>query len=100
SSSSLKSTLFSAFRSTVTTADGLAFLERVWTREEKIPGLTLAEPDEATMALELAVRSVPNAAAILEQQRARFTNPDRKARFEFVMPALSDKRETRDSFFR
>ena len=43
-------------------------------------GLTLAEPDEATMALELAVRSVPSASAILEEQRGRFTNPDRKAR--------------------
>ena len=26
-------------------------------------------------------------------------NPDRKARFEFVMPALSDRPETRDAFF-
>ena len=98
-SSSLKSTYFSAFRSVVTTAGGIGFLERVWRRREKIPGLTLAEPDEATMALELAVRSVPAAAAILEEQRGRFMNPDRKARFEFVMPALSDRAETRDAFF-
>src|SRR5262249_31745629 len=61
-SSSMKSTYFSAFRTTVTTPDGVALLQRVWKREEKIPGLTLAEPDEATMALELAVRSVPQAA--------------------------------------
>src|SRR5262249_24557107 len=52
-SSSMKSTYFSAFRSTVTTPEGIAFLERVWRRQEKIPGLTLAEPDEASMALEL-----------------------------------------------
>jgi aminopeptidase N len=51
------------------------------------------------MALDLAVRSVPNAAAILEQQRERFTNPDRKARFEFVMPALAADAPTRDRFF-
>jgi aminopeptidase N len=100
SSSSLKSTYFSAFRSTVTTPAGVAFLERVWKRQEKIPGLVLAEPDEATMALELAVRSVPTAAAILEEQRGRFTNPDRKARFEFVMPALSADVATRDLFFK
>ena len=97
--SSLKSTYFSAFRNTVTTPEGVGFLERVWRRTEKVPGLTLAEPDEATMALELAVRSVPNAAAILEEQRGRFQNPDRKARFEFVMPALSATPETRDAFF-
>ena len=67
----------------------------------QIPGLTLAEPDEATMALELAVRGrYPAAATILEEQRDRFTNPDRKARFEFVMPALSERprrRATRSS---
>ena len=95
----MKSTYFSAFRSVVTTPEGVRFLERVWRRQEKIPGLTLAEPDEAGMALDLAVRSVPTAASILEEQRGRFMNPDRKARFEFVMPALSDRAETRDSWF-
>ena len=98
-SSSMKSTYFSAFRSMATTRDGLAFLERVWRRQEKIPGLTFAETDEAAMALELAVRSVPSADAILEEQRGRFTNPDRKARFEFVIPAMSGRQETRDAFF-
>jgi aminopeptidase N len=97
--STMKSTYFSAFHSTVTTPGGIAFLERVWRREQKIPGLVLSEPDEATMALELAVRSVPAASAILEEQRGRFMNPDRKARFEFVMPALSDHQETRDQWF-
>jgi len=99
SSSSMKSTYFSALRSIVTTSDGAAFLERVWRRQEKIPGLTLAEPDEASMALDLAVRSVAASPAILEEQRGRFMNPDRKARFEFVMPALSEKPETRDAWF-
>src|SRR5437667_4616510 len=98
-SSSMKATYFSAFRSTVTTPEGIAFLDRVWRKQDKIPGLMLAEPDEAAMALDLAVRSVPAASAILEEQRGRFMNPDRKARFEFVMPALSDRQETRDAWF-
>jgi len=95
----MKATYFSAFRSTVTTPEGIAFLDRVWRKQDKIPGLMLAEPDEAAMALDLAVRSVPAASAILEEQRGRFMNPDRKARFEFVMPALSDRQETRDAWF-
>jgi aminopeptidase N len=98
-SSTMKATYFSAFRSMVTTSDGVTFLERIWRHQEKIPGLVLAEPDEASMALELAVRSVPAAPAILEEQRGRFMNPDRKARFEFVIPALSDRQETRDEWF-
>jgi aminopeptidase N len=95
----MKATYFSAFRTTVTTPEGIGFLERVWRHQEKVAGLKLAEPDEAAMALDLAVRSVPAAAAILEEQRGRFMNPDRKARFEFVMPALSDRPETRDAWF-
>lgn len=98
-SSSMKATYFNAFRSTVTTPEGVAFLERIWRRQEKIPGLKLAEPDEAGMALDLAVRSVPASASILEAQRARFMNPDRKARFEFVMPSLAERTETRDAWF-
>ena len=105
SSSSMKSTYFSAFRSVVTTPEGVAFLERVWKREEKIPGLVLAEPDETTMALELSLRSgrlgkpASWAAGVLEEQRRRLTNPDRRARFEFVMPALSEDAATREAFF-
>jgi aminopeptidase N len=98
-SSTMKATYLSAFRSTVTTPEGIAFLREVWARRRKIPGLTLAEPDEAGMALDLAVRSAPDAASILDQQRNRIMNPDRKARFEFVMPALSESQATRDAWF-
>jgi aminopeptidase N len=99
SSSTMKSTYFSAFRSVVTTAEGIKFLESVWRREQEIPGLKLAEPDEALMALELAVRPIGNTSAILEEQRTRFMNPDRKARFEFVIPSVSDRGDIRDKFF-
>ncbi|MEP7310629.1 MAG: M1 family aminopeptidase [Acidobacteriota bacterium] len=99
SSSSLKSVYFRAFRSIVRTPEGIALLQRIWHRDEKIPGLTLAEPDEASMALELAVRRVADAAAIMEEQRRRFRNPDRQARFEFVVPALAADRTTREAWF-
>jgi aminopeptidase N len=98
-SASMKATYFTAFRALVTTRDGVDFLERIWRRETMIEGLTLAETDEAEIALELAVREVAGAAGILEAQRARFMNPDRKARFEFVMPALSADETVRDAFF-
>ena len=44
------------------------------------------------MALELAVREVPAWREILQAQHDRTQNPDRKARFAFVMPALSADR--------
>ncbi len=98
-STSLKSAYFRAFRDTALTPDGIAWLERVWRRQETIPGLTFAEVDEIAMALELAVRQVPDWKAVLDDQLARTQNPDRRARFAFVMPALDADAEVRGRFF-
>ncbi|MBI4263935.1 MAG: ERAP1-like C-terminal domain-containing protein [Acidobacteria bacterium] len=97
--SSLKSAWFSAFRDVTLTRDGLTWLERVWRRQEPISGLTFAETDEIAMALELAVREVPAWAEILRTQHERTQNPDRKARFAFVMPALSADPAVREQSF-
>ncbi|PWT86900.1 MAG: hypothetical protein C5B57_00230 [Blastocatellia bacterium] len=98
---SQKSAWFSTFRDVVLTADGIAWLRRVWQRDERVPGLTFAETDEINMALELAVRDVPGSSDILNIQLERTRNPDRKQRFAFVMPALSaDPAERERSFAR
>jgi aminopeptidase N len=99
SSSSLKSAWFNALRDTARTPATLEWLERVWRKTEQVPGLTLAEPDYIMLALELAVREVPGWDRILVEQLSRIQNPDRKAQFEFVRPALSADAATRDAFF-
>jgi aminopeptidase N len=86
---SQKAAWFNACRDTALSPETLAWLERVWRRGERVPGLPLAEPDEIALALELAVREVPGWRTILDVQHERTANPDRKARFAFVMPALS-----------
>ena len=96
---SQKAAWFNAYRDTVLTRNGLQWLERVWAREETIAGLTFAEPDEITMALELAVREVSGVRDILRRQHERTQNPDRKARFAFVMPALSPDPVEREQAF-
>src|SRR2546425_4847899 len=96
---SQKSAWFSTFRDMALTRDGLARLERVWRRQEQIPGLSFAEVDEINMAMELAVREVPGWSDILEAQYARIENPDRKARFKFVMPSLSADPAVREASF-
>jgi len=98
-SSSAKSAWFTAFRDIATTRSGVAWLERVWRRDQQIPGLTFAETDEIAMALELAVREVPAWNEILQTQLDRTQNPDRKARFAFAMPALSADPRTREQAF-
>jgi aminopeptidase N len=97
--SSQKSAWFSAFRDVVQTPDGLAWLERVWRRDEAVPGLTFAEADEITMAMELAVREVPGWKEILDAEQKRIQNPDRRERFVFVRPALSAVPAEREASF-
>ena len=85
---SAKSAWFTAYRDVALTSAGLSWLEQVWNRTLRVPGLTLAEPDEIELALSLAVKETPHWRQILETQLQRTVNPDRKARFAFVMPAL------------
>jgi aminopeptidase N len=99
STTSLKSAYFSAFRRTVTSREGVAYLERVWRKQETIAGLTFAENDFIDMAQDLALRGVTGTREILDEQHARITNADRKARFAFVMPALSPDPQEREAFF-
>ncbi len=96
---SRKSAWFNAFRDVALTREGLNWLERVWHRDEKVEGMTFAETDEIDMALNLAVREVPGWQRILMEERDRIQNPDRKARFEFVMPALSADPAVREQAF-
>jgi aminopeptidase N len=94
-----KAAWFNAYRDVVLTAEGVAWLTRVWKREQQIPGLRFAEPDEISMAMELAVREAPGWDDILRTQIDRTQNPDRKARLAFVAPALSADPAVRERAF-
>jgi aminopeptidase N len=96
---SLKSAWFSTVRDVARTRPALEWLERVWRGAELVPGLTLAEPDFIALALELAVREVPAWKEMLDTQLTRIENPDRKARFDFVRPALNPAPSVRHAFF-
>jgi len=84
-----KSVWFSAIRDVAQTKPTLDWLARVWRHEEQVPGLTLAETDEIRLVEELTVRGAEEAPKMLDEQYARTRNPDRKAQFAFVRPALS-----------
>jgi aminopeptidase N len=96
---SLKSVYFSALRDVALTPPTLDWLTRVWRGDDVVPGLTLAETDFITLAQELAVREVPDWNTILQRQVERTLNPDRKARLQFVLPALSSNPAERQRFF-
>lgn len=96
---SQKASWFGALRNVFSTPATTAWLRRVWAQDEKIEGLPLAEPDYTSLALDLAVREVDGWPQILQTQLERIENPDRKARFAFVMPALSADPAVRDRWF-
>ena len=98
-SQTLKAAWFGALRDVAQTRESLAWMTRVWNGDDKITGLTLAEPDFIRLAAELAVRGVPDAASIVDRQIERTKNPDRKAQLVFVRPALSASAADRDAWF-
>ncbi|MBR9989723.1 MAG: hypothetical protein KFH98_08215 [Gemmatimonadetes bacterium] len=96
---SAKASWFGALRNVATTQATIARLYAVWAQTDSIPGLPLAERDYTALATALALREVPQWREILEQQLERIDNPDRRARFEFILPALSAESAVRDRFF-
>jgi aminopeptidase N len=97
---SQKAAWFAALRNMASTPITVEWLRHVWDRKETVLGLPLAEADYITLALELAVREVDDWRGVLNTQLTRIENPDRKSRFEFVMPALSADAGERERWFR
>ncbi|MCE9600936.1 MAG: hypothetical protein K8S21_01820 [Gemmatimonadetes bacterium] len=95
-----KGSLFGTIIGVTLTDDGLARLERIWRKREVPKGFPVSESQFIAIAEGLAIRDVPGAAGILDEQEARITNPDRKARQRFMRAALSADRTVRDSLFR
>jgi len=99
STTSAKSAWFTAFRSIALTPQSLAWIERLWRREENIAGLPFAETDEIAIALDLSVKQAPGWPSQLAAQLERTQNADRKERLAFVMPAVSADPEQRERAF-
>jgi aminopeptidase N len=96
---SQKASWFGTLRNVAITPGTVAWLRGVWEKKENVAGLPLAEADYTSLAQELAVRQVEGWNTILDTQLARIENPDRKARFAFVMPSLSADASVRERWF-
>ncbi len=96
---SLKASFFRGYRSTALSDAALDRLEVIWSRGGGVSGLPLSENDLTSLAQSLALRGVEGAEAILDRQADQIQNPDRRARFDFVRPALSADLEIRDALF-
>ncbi len=70
----------------------------VWQQKQPPAGIKLAEEDYISLALTIALKN-DTASSVITQQRDRLNDADKKARLNFLMPALSASVAARDSFF-
>ena len=96
---SQKAAWFGTLRNVSLTPGTVNWLREVWEKKAPVSGLPLAEADYTALALELAVRQVDGWQEILKTQLSRIANPDRRGRFQFVMPALSADPGEREKWF-
>lgn len=94
-----RSLFFRSLRSMILTDNGYEWLKSIWMKTDSIKGLTLSERDYIAIASELALRGKNDSQKILTTQLNRISNPDRKLRFKFIMPSLSNDLIIRDKFF-
>jgi len=94
-----KGSLFGTIVNVTLTDEGLGRLDRIWRKQETPKGFPVSESQFIAIAEGFALRGVPGAEAMLDQQEARITNPDRKARARYMRAALSADRAVRDSLF-
>lgn len=95
----LKSSWLATLSSVATTPPTVAWMRALWQREASIPGLPLVETHETMLAHALALRGVDGEQDLLDAQRDRITDPDRKARFEFVRGAVTADARERERWF-
>ena len=94
-----QSSYFNAWRNVVSTPTGLARLRRIWEQSDSVRGMKFSVVDYTAMATTLAILGEEDAEEVLDRQFERIDNPDRRARFTFVRPALSTDPAVREAFF-
>ena len=97
--SSKKKTFFNTFRNVSLSEPEVQKIYDIWRGEMEIDGLSLSETDYISMAGDLAIKMPEESEDIISTQMENITNSDRKRRFEFISPALSNDQQVRDEFF-
>ena len=86
-----------AVRDLTTTPETVAWLRAVWSGQERTTAGALSEPDQIAIAETLAVLDGEHAETVLHEQLARIVDPERRARLEYLRPALSSSPASREA---
>jgi aminopeptidase N len=98
-SQNLKKTVFSLYSGIAYNFSGQSRLYQIWNKEIEIVDLKLNADNFTNLAMNLALFGHQDADLILAEEKTRITNPDRLARFDFLVPSLSQESAARDSVF-
>jgi len=96
---SAKSAFFSSYRDLAISQEAAQTLHDVWSGKTNITGLPFSEPQQIDLAATLAILLPTNASGIIDSQYIKILNPDRKKRFQFIKPFLSQDIQVRDAAF-
>lgn len=99
SQSSRKKIYFNSYRNIGQSPEALDRLERIWSRKMVVEGLILSENDFIGLATNLAIKKPEQSDEIVSTQLEKIKNADRKRRFEWIKPTLSNDSKVRDEFF-
>jgi aminopeptidase N len=94
-----KKLLFGTYTSIVCSRQGQDSLFSIWRDRRPPAGVKLSEDDYTGLAVALALRAYPGYKEILQEQLKRIQNKDRRARLQYLLPALSDDVGERDKYF-
>ena len=98
STANIKKLLFKTYQDVFSSKEARDKLYQIWLSSTAVDGVKLTEDDYTALAFSLALRDDKDA-TILTRQLERISNPDRRKRFEFIMPAVSSDLAARDAFF-
>lgn len=93
-----KKLLFRAYQNVYTSEVAGKRMYEVWKQQQPPAGIKLAEEDYISLALTIALKN-DTASSVITQQCDRLKDADKKARLDFLLPALSASVADRDSFF-
>jgi aminopeptidase N len=91
---------FNSLVSLATTPISLKKILKIWNKKLEIKGLNLSENDYTQLACNIVIKSPEKFEEITKLQLSRISNLDRKNKFKFIIPSLSNKVQERDEFFK
>lgn len=95
----IKKTLFSIFQSLAYSEKSREQLYKVWNKEIEIKNLKLNQDNYTSIAGTLVIYKHPNQDVILKTAQEQIKNPDKKERFKFLLPSISNDVLIRNLFF-